>query len=252
MKAFWCYLGILTVAAGAFFFVPANTWQHDLLQVALGWTVAATVVISVRRRRPAGAAAWYLFAIGVFLNASGILVAGILMRVYATAVAGSPTVADIFWLALYPCLITGMALLIRRMTTRHDWTTLVDTATITTGLALLSWVCVIRPLAADPTLSLLGRMELMSYPIGDVIVLGLMVRLLLGGGKRNPAFALLLGSLFCFLGADVGWAIINQTTLFPDLLVQRLLEMISLMAYMLRCILRWSTWRTDWRRGSPA
>ena len=51
MKAFWCYLGVLGVAAGAFFFVPANTWQHDLLQVALGWTAAAAVVVSVRRRR---------------------------------------------------------------------------------------------------------------------------------------------------------------------------------------------------------
>ena len=108
-----------------------------------------------------------------------------------------------------------------------------DTTTITTGLALLSWVCVIRPLASDPTLSLLGRMELIAYPIGDVIVLALMVRLLLGGGKRNPAFALLLGSLLCFLGADIGWAIVNQLTLFPDLILQRLLEMISLIAYIL-------------------
>ena len=108
-----------------------------------------------------------------------------------------------------------------------------DTTTITTGLALVSWVFVIRPLASDPTLSVLARMDLIAYPIGDVIVLALMVRLLLDGAKRNPAFILLFGSLLCFLGADIGWAIVNQLTLSPDLLLQRLLEMISLMAYIL-------------------
>ncbi|MDQ2856243.1 MAG: response regulator, partial [Acidobacteriota bacterium] len=233
MKPFWRYLGVMAVAAGAFFFVPANTWQHDLWQVALGWAAAAAVIVSVRCRRPSGTAEWYLFAGGVFLNASGILVAWILPRVFGVSTTRSPTLADIFWLGLYPCLITGMALLIRRMTTRRDKTPLVDTSTITTGLALLSWVCVIRPLASDPTLSLLARMDVIAYPIGDVIVLALMVRLLLGGGKRNPAFRLLLGSLLCFLGADIGWAIVNQLTLFPDLIVQRLLEMISLIAYIL-------------------
>ena len=76
MKPFWFYLGVLAVAAGAFSFVPANTWQHDLWQVAVGWAAAATVIVSVRCRRATGTAAWYLFAGGVFLNASGILVAG--------------------------------------------------------------------------------------------------------------------------------------------------------------------------------
>lgn len=233
MKAFWCYLGVLGAAAGAFFFVPASTWQHDLLQVALGWTAAASVVVSVRRRRPTGAAAWYLFAGGVFLNASGILVAWIGTRLYGEGALGSPALPDFFWLGLYPCLITGMGLLVRRMTTRRDRTPLVDTTTITTGLALVSWVFVIRPLASDPTLSVLARMDLIAYPIGDVIVLALMLRLLLGGAKRNPAFVLLFASFLCFLGADIGWAIVNQLTLHPDLLLQRLLEMISLMAYIL-------------------
>ena len=233
MKAFWCYLGVLGVAAGAFFFIPADTWQHDLLQVAVGWTAAATVVVSMRYRRPTGAATWYLFAGGVFLNASGILVAWIVKRVSGEGALGSPALPDVFWLSLYPCLITGMGLLVRRMSARRDGTPLVDTATITTGLALVSWVCVIRPLASDPTLSVLARMDVIAYPIGDVIVLALMVRLLLAGAKRTPAFVLVFGSLLCFLGADSGWAIVNQLTASPDLFIQRLLEMISLLAYIL-------------------
>jgi len=231
MKAFWCYLGVLAVAAGAFLFMPPNTSQHYLLQVALGWTVAATVVVSMRRSRPVGATTWYLFAGGVFLNATGILVAWTFTPVNVQN-APPPELAEIFWLGLYPCLIAGMGLLIRRIT-RRDRTLLVDTAIITTGLALVSWVCVIRPLASDPTLSVLARINLISYPVSDVIVLALMVRLLLGGGKRTPALGLLFGSLLCFLGADIGWAVVNQSTLVSNLLLPRLLELVSLLAYIL-------------------
>src|SRR5437867_5475518 len=227
MKPFWWYVGVLSLATGAFFGAPANTWQHDLWQVAIGWAAATIIIVSIRNRHPSGTAAWYLFAAGVFLNASGILVAAIRSRVIGDT---STAMADIFWLGLYPCLVTGMVLLIGRMTTGRGKTPLVDTAIITTGLALLSWVCIIRPLASNQTLTLLARMNLIAYPIGDVIVLALMVRLLLGGGRHNPAFRLLFGSLLCFLGADIVWSVVNQLTPRPDLIVQRLLELLSLMA----------------------
>jgi len=79
-------------------------------------------------------------------------------------ISTAPTLADLFWLGLYPCMIGGMALLIRAMSTRGDPTPLVDTTIITTALALLSWVHLIRPHASDPTLTLLARIALIAYP----------------------------------------------------------------------------------------
>jgi signal transduction histidine kinase/DNA-binding response OmpR family regulator len=218
-------------AVGAFFFAPPDTWTHDLWQVGLGWTAAAIVVMATRDRRPTPTAAWYLFAAGVFLNATGILVASILARVFGISTA--PTLADILWLGLYPCLIAGMVLLIRTMSTRADVAPLVDTAIITTGLALLSWVHIIRPLASDPTLSLSARIVVIAYPICDVVVLALMVRLLLGGALRSLSFWLIVTSVLCFLAADLGWAIANQLTLTLDLTIQRLLETVTVLGYSL-------------------
>ena len=43
---------------------------------------------------------WYLFAGGVFLNASGILVEAYLSRNVVDP--PYPSLADVFWLALYP------------------------------------------------------------------------------------------------------------------------------------------------------
>ncbi len=221
------------IAACVFVLLPADSWMHDLWQVGSGWAAAAAVVASMRSRRPASAAAWYLFASGVFFNATGILVAAVLGRTIGASALTTPAFSDIFWIALYPCLAAGIALLIRRIQTARDQTILVDTVIITTALALLSWVYAIRPLTSDTTVTVLARMVVVAYPIGDVILLAMLVRLLLAGGRRNRSLGLLMGALFCFLGADLGWAVVGQLTLTPDLLVQRSLETITIAAYAL-------------------
>jgi hypothetical protein len=76
-RRFW-FVGLMGAAVGAFYFAPVDTWIHDLWQVVLGWAAATTVVVAIRGRRPTPAAAWYLLADGMFLNATGILVATVL------------------------------------------------------------------------------------------------------------------------------------------------------------------------------
>ena len=246
------YAVAVGIAACVFALLPANSWIHDLWQVGCGWAAAATVVASMRSRRPASAPAWYLIATGVFLNATGILIVAVLSRTVGASALTTPAVSDIFWLLLYPCLAAAIALLIRRMRTTEDKTILVDTVIITTALALLSWVYVIRPLASDPAVTVLARMVVVAYPIGDVILLAMLVRLLLGGGRRNQSLRLLMGALLCFLGADLGWAIVGQLTLTPDLLLQRSLETITIAAYALVGLAGFippsSRWRSRWAR----
>src|SRR6266542_3447174 len=81
------------------------------------------------------------------------------------------TPADTWTQTIYPGLAIGLLLLIRRRSDGHDWSSLVDATTIATGLGLLSWVFVIRPIAADSSLSLVARVVSIAYPIGDLLVL---------------------------------------------------------------------------------
>ena len=104
----------------------------------------AAVVVGTRRQRTPAAAAYYLFALGVFLNVGGTLVEKIVATVDPDAVA--PTLAEPFWLAIYPSFVTGMILLIRRRGA-GQLSTLVDSTIITVGLGLLAWVFMIRPRA---------------------------------------------------------------------------------------------------------
>jgi HPt (histidine-containing phosphotransfer) domain-containing protein len=144
-----------------------------------------------------------------------------------------PTWADAFWLMIYPAWITGMSLLIRRRGAGRDRATLIDSTIITVGLGLLSWVFLIRPQATHLDTTLLARAALTAYPLGDLVVLALMVRLLVGGGSRALSFKLMIGALLSLLAGDLVWAIFSQIGFDPSTLVQRLLGANFQVAYAL-------------------
>src|SRR6185437_15587400 len=137
----------------------------------------------VRRHRPAVPAAWWLIAVGVAGNASGIAVETILTLTQAEP--SMPSLADAAYLSLYPAVAGGLILLIRRRAAQRNWSTLVDTTTLTTGISLLAWIFMVRPAASDPSMGLLGHIVSVAYPVGDIVLLAMTVRLMLDGIARN-------------------------------------------------------------------
>src|SRR3989440_1520169 len=225
------YAVVMALAIVAFMFTADGSWLQVWWQVAIGWVAAGSVVVAMRRYRPDGALVWYLFAGGVFLNASGILAEAIGEHVLHQD--GYPTLGDPLWLCLYPGLAAGMIILIRRRTSTRNWPAIVDTTTITTGLGLLSWVFVIRPQAADDTLSMLGRAVVVAYPVGDVVIFAMIIRLLLGGQRLPVALRLMSAAVLTFLVGDIGWAVLYNLGIDPGPLLQRVMEAVFLVAFAL-------------------
>jgi HPt (histidine-containing phosphotransfer) domain-containing protein len=211
-------------------FNPVEGWGRVLCQVLAGWLAAAFVVVGVRVHRPQGPAAYYFFGGSVFLNATGILVEAILGRFFQ--IEDSPNLADLFWLSVYPGLVIGITLLVRRRRAR-DWTMAVDTAIITVGLSLLAWVFVIRAAAARADHGLLAAVVVTAYPVADVVVLAMMIRLVLGGGGGNTAFRLMVASLLSLLAGDLGWTISTALGVSPGPLAHKALLMVFQVAYAL-------------------
>ena len=73
---------------------------------------------------------------------------------------------------------------------------------MTVGLALPSWIWLTAPYLHDHTLSTFGRLVSVAYPLGDVLLLAVAVRLALDGGQRRPAFHLMSASIVCLLVTD--------------------------------------------------
>ena len=220
------------IAVAAYFVLPTDRgWFPTAWQVAIGWGSAAAVVVGVRRHRPPAAAAWYLFAAGIFLNSSGIgLEAVLTARGWAL---DPPSVVDACYLALYPCLIAGLVITVLRRKTRREWTSVVDAMMISTGVGLLAWVAVIRPALGDPAYSALGQVVTIAYPIGDLVMLAMVVRLVAGSGARGPAYRLLAASVSSFLLGDTTWAVLNQFAISLTPREQSLLATVFLGAYAL-------------------
>ena len=202
------HLAVAAVALLGFLAVPDGSDLQLAWQVATGWFAAAMIVVAVRHRRPAMPLTWWLIAAGVAGNASGILVEYLVERFAATP--GFPSWADAAYLSLYPAVAAGLLLLIRRRTVQRDWSSLVDATTLTTGMGLLAWVFMIKPAASDPSIGLLGHIVSVAYPVGDVVLLAMTVRLMLSGGARNTSFRLICAALMCFLVGDGAWVVVNQ------------------------------------------
>ncbi|HZC69327.1 MAG TPA: GGDEF domain-containing protein [Jatrophihabitans sp.] len=211
------------------FVLPESGWLFTLWQVGIGWASAALVVAGARIYRPPARAAWYLFAAGVFLNSSGILVEALLIS--RGWVLDPPALPDAFYLSLYPALVAGLTVVIVHRRTQREWPSLIDASMVSTGLGLLVWVGVIRPSLGDPSYSALGQIVNIAYPIGDLVVLALVARLILTSGAREPAYRLLATSVGLFLLGDASWAVFNQFGIDPAPKIQALLSVVFLSAY---------------------
>jgi diguanylate cyclase len=229
MRIYHAYVVLALGGIAACLAVPPESWWTAGLTVLQGVGAGAAILIGARRHRSRVRGAWTLFAVGISLNALGSLVETIVSEVFHAD--AFPGVADFFYLALYPALAGGALLVIRSATTSRDWGAIVDSTTITTGIGLLSWVFVIRPAAIDPSLSFLGHIVSIAYPVGDVLVLAMLVRLLFGGGGRNRSFRLMVASLLIFLGGDTAWTVITYFNWTTPPVVARLLGAVFLCAY---------------------
>jgi hypothetical protein len=229
------YVAVQSVAIVGFLFAPLVGWTHYLWQAAVGWLGAGFVALSARRTRGTLTVAWYLLAAGLFLNASGLV--GVAVRELVLHRTNTPNLVDLLFLGFYPGVLGGLGILLHRRSSQEDPTLTVTStfmsAVLTVGVGLIIWELVIWNEAADHTISFLDRTIATAYPLADLMVVALTVRLMLSGATRSGAFRLLLLSLVCFLGADIGWAVIFKGGgRVPDS-TRRVLEMGSMLGFAL-------------------
>jgi diguanylate cyclase (GGDEF)-like protein len=230
-RAWKLYLAILLPGTAGYFLTQPGGWPQVWLQVAIGYVATTAIVVGAIRNAHGERGIWWCFAVGVFGNCTGILVEAYIN--WRHPEFAFPSWADLFYLSLYPAVALGLALLIRKRTAQRDWGTLVDATTVTAGLGLLAWIFMIRPAASDTSIGLLGHIASVSYPVGDVVLVAMTVRLQLGARTRTPSFWFVSGSLLAFLGGDTAWAVINQMQWEPNDFTQAILKVVFLSAYTL-------------------
>ncbi len=203
------YVAVMVVLVAGFFFIPAQSLAKAPWQTAVGWLAAGTMVAAARRSRLEPLAAWWFCAAGIFLNATGISVDFVCNHFLGYTENDFPLPSDAFWLMLYPALVVGLSIFAHRRAAGQEWSTIIDAAIVIVGLSLLSWVFIVSASLHKTSMDLIGLFVVVAYPVGDLAVLGVLVRLLLQrSGDRNAALLCIALGLVLFLLGDLSWALV--------------------------------------------
>jgi diguanylate cyclase (GGDEF)-like protein/PAS domain S-box-containing protein len=204
-KAWRVYLLAVALLCAVYFVFPGN---HLLLWSPLGLSGAVAIGVGVRLHRPGQQLAWWLLSGALLAFITGDTLYNVMVDVLGMD-NPFPSVADVFYLTMYPLVAAGLMLLVRGRTSRRERGSLLDALIVTTGMGFLSWIFLIEPYVRDGTLGLLERVVSIAYPLGDVLVLAMLARLVGGGGMRSPALRFLSLGAAGLLVSDVFYGLIQ-------------------------------------------
>jgi diguanylate cyclase (GGDEF)-like protein/PAS domain S-box-containing protein len=178
------------------------------LWTALGLSAVVATVVGIHRNRPRKPLGWYLFAAAELTFIAGDTSYNVLTQVMHQD-NPFPSVADLFYLLTYVFIAAGIFLIIRARSSSRDLPSLIDAVIITTGLGLLSWVYLIVPNFQADGLDWLQRAVSVAYPVGDVMILAMLARLVAGGGLRFWSMRFLVVGAVSLMVADVLYGLIQ-------------------------------------------
>ena len=180
--------------------------DHTFLWGAMGLGATAAVVVGTIKNRPRQKLPWILFALALATFISGDITYDVLTN-YLHESNPFPSLADAFYLATPPLLAAGLLCLVRSRREERDVGALLDALIVASGAALLSWIYLIQPYVHSHDISFFVKAVSIAYPLGDLLIWCMLVRLLAGGGGRNASLRLLSLGAVGLLTADCvyGW-----------------------------------------------
>jgi PAS domain S-box-containing protein len=202
------YLGVGSLALIAFLFVPGL--RMGPVFNAIGLSGAVAIVIAVRIHRPAQRMPWHLVALGMTVFVAGDIITYNYERFFGTE-PPFPSLGDLFYLGVYPFLIVGILLLIRRRSPGGDRASLIDSLIVGVGVGAMSWVLFMSPYVRDESLTLQQKLVALGYPVMDLVLVTVLVRLAVGAGRRPTAFFLLITSVSVLFITDsiYAWIVLH-------------------------------------------
>ncbi|MCU7727934.1 EAL domain-containing protein [Actinoplanes sp. KI2] len=169
---------------------------------AIGLSAAAAVIVGVRRHRPSKRLPWYLLAAVLVCFTLGDTTYNVLTD-FLGQVTPFPSLADVFYLLFYPLLAAALLLFTRARAGAESRAALLDALVPTAGLGLLSWVFLISPYVRDDHMGVLEKATSSAYPLGDVLALAMLLRLLTATGRKPVALMMLAAGVTSLLATDV-------------------------------------------------
>jgi len=202
------YAAWMTLLTVAYYGLPGLRVATWALIAASG---TAAIVAGVIVNRPARVTPWLLLAAASLSFAAGQLTF-LLVRHQSPAFH---SLADVCYLAVtYPICAAALLIFIQRRSAGYDRRSLLDALTLTVGVGLLSWVFLILPYVHDGGLAWWQKAAGIAYPLGGVLVLAMLARLLTPGTWRARSPQLLTVGTLGMLVYDVFFGLTQLSSSF--------------------------------------
>ena len=205
------YLAFGGLLTAAYLWFPPLQGNGPLINL-LGLSSSIAIAVGIYLHRPRASAAWVLFIVGQFLFFAGDLYTYSYPKLFGADVE-FPSLGDAIYLTVYPALVAGLLVLVRRRNPQGDRAGMIDSLILTIGIALLSWIFLVAPNIHLSGLTLLEKAVSAAYPLGDILLLAAAIRLAVDQGKRAPSFYLLIASIVSLLAVDSAYtyALLTET-----------------------------------------
>ena len=193
--------GWMALLGLVFCLVPAG---RTGLYLVAGLSAALVIAAGVRRHRPDDRVAWHLLIVVIALSVLGAATFDPPGRA-TDRVPGLDLVGPVLIVAAY-CALAGVLLIFirRRIGGARDRADLLDSLTLTCGLALLAWTFLLAPALDEQAGPHASALVAIAFPLGDLLCVGLLIRLLTVPGRGVAAGHLIGAGLVVMLAADVG------------------------------------------------
>jgi PAS domain S-box-containing protein len=196
------YLLVGLAAIGAYIAIGGNGHLYE----AFGQAAWIAIVVGLARNRPAGSRGWLLVAVGIFVLAAADLV---YFDGYPDG-APFPSIADAGYLAGAATLVAGLMTLVgNRRALREDLLSLADASVLGLALGLFLYSAFFTGALGDGTG--LGRVVSVGYPVVDLVLLTVLIRVLFAPGTRTTSFWLVAGSVIMLVLSDA-WYVVPALT----------------------------------------
>ncbi|MFE7902520.1 aminotransferase class I/II-fold pyridoxal phosphate-dependent enzyme [Streptomyces sp. NPDC057424] len=201
------YIALVAVVTIVYMTVPVMV---PVMWAVMGLAGVVAILIGTRLHRPAHRWPWWVLAGGLLVFIAGDTYYYV-MEQYLGASNPFPSPADACYLAMYPLIAIGLSGLVRHRWADRDVPSLLDALIVTAGLALPVWVYLVQPLTVVQGLTWQQRAISIAYPLGDILVLALLVRLLTPSpidGSNRAVRLLVLGTV-TLLVTDIAYGILQ-------------------------------------------
>jgi PAS domain S-box-containing protein len=187
-RAYLCF-GVLAVV------LNSALGGSNLLYDSVGLTTAGVILVGTFLNRPEAWRAWVgiglsqlLFAVGDITFGSGV---------------ASPSPADALYLGGDLLLIVSIAWLVISVGGKRDFGSLLDACLLALVVGVCGWALFASNAMTSGPIG--ARIIAIAYPVADLVLLALLVRLVFARGSRSLSYWLLVGAVVALFVADAGY-----------------------------------------------